>query len=366
MKRFLYRFFIAATWCLGLIYLLSCATPFISPLHFWPTGLLSIGFPYLLLSLFITIVVWFFCKKKISLLLVCLLVLGYNNIASLYALNLQTAEPTKPTLRVLGWNVRNFDNPSNYADSPNSIRRKMFRYIKEQNADILCLQEIAEYQIPNFQSNVLELIKLGYKYSYRPAEIVRHEPTGTFNLGNAIFSKLPLMDSGNVLLNDPSYPEKAIYADVNFNGRRVRFISAHYRSINLLAEKPGSVMPLHYDTSFLFHASKFEKLRVFQQEHVYQSAIVKSLINASPYPVVFSADMNSVPASFPYYETRNNLQDCFLQKGFGFGGSMDSLPKTLRIDYLFADKALKVLNYQQHQVNLSDHYPHYTDLQWKD
>ena len=109
----------------------------------------------------------------------------------------------------------------------------------------------------------------------------------------------------------------------------------------------------------------FEKLKVFAQEHVKEAWIAKREMDKSPYPIVFNGDLNTVPASYPYHFLSKGLQDVFLSSGFGLGTTMDSLPKTLRIDYLLIDKKLTIKNYYLQQLHLSDHYPQIVDLAWK-
>ena len=69
-------------------------------------------------------------------------------------------------------------------------------------------------------------------------------------------------------------------------------------------------------------------------------------------PVVFCGDLNTVPASYPYYVISRGLQDAFLQFGCGLGTTMDSLPKPLRIDYFFVDKRISIKNYVKNGVKL--------------
>jgi endonuclease/exonuclease/phosphatase family metal-dependent hydrolase len=367
MKKGLYYFFVGVTCLLCIGYLLACLTPVISPVDVWPMAFLALGFPYLAAALFLFIPLWFFVKKKAALILLLVFACGYTNLSSTWAINLKSNSPVKAekTLRILGWNVRNFDNPAFHADSANSVRNRMFRYISQVNPDVLCLQEMVEYVGPSFLSNIHKLRAMGYVYYYKPEEVDMHFPYGTLQSSNAIFSKYPIVDSGVQLLNDSSHPKKIIYADISFEGRKLRVFSTHYRSFYLGALPPDPPMSFHFDTSFIHKASNFEKLKVISLEHVKEAAIVRKLMDGSPHPVVLACDMNSVPASFTYHYTKHQLQDAFLERGFGLGGSVDSLPKTLRIDYLFADKQLQIVNYRRKKLSLSDHYPHFMDVMWR-
>ncbi|WP_207492003.1 endonuclease/exonuclease/phosphatase family protein [Aridibaculum aurantiacum] len=368
MRKFFYLLLVATTGLLAIVYFVSCLTPYISPVQLWPLAFLALGFPYLALAVLVYIILWLLVKKKVALYLLILLLLGFSNITSTIGFNIFSTEAPgrEATLRVLAWNVRNFDNPANHADSANSVRRRMFRYIQQVNADVLLLQEMTEYVGPSFLSNNITLRQLGYKYYYKPKEIDNVHPYGTLQQGNAIFSKYPLIDTGSMVLNDPSYPQKILYADIQFEGKPVRLITTHFRSFHLFAKKKHDPpVPFHNDTGFINNSSNFQKLKVIQQDHAEQAAATRKYIEASPYPVVFAADMNSVPASYAYHKTRGNMRDAFLSKSWGLGGSMDSMPKTLRIDHILVNKEIDIMYYKQQRLSLSDHYPHFADLKWK-
>ncbi|MDB5190744.1 MAG: endonuclease/exonuclease/phosphatase [Segetibacter sp.] len=352
------------------VYLLSCLTAYISPAHFWPLTFLSLGFPFIALGYLLLVFIWLFIKKEAALYLAIIFLAGFTNLSSILAINLPSSETTnsntKP-IRILGWNVRYFDNNAIHADSPMATRRLMLNYIKETNADVLCLQEFAEYHGPSFLSNIKSLQQMGYKYYYYPQEIKRNYSFGLMVTGNVIFSKHPIIDSGGAFFNDPSYREVIAYADIQINHKVIRFISTHFRSyhFNPAYVDPAGRVPLHFDSSFIYTASKYEKLRAFDKEHAVDSKIAQAQIRKSPHPVIFSADLNSVSTSYAYHTVSKNMQDAFLKKGSGLGGSMDSMMKTLRIDVLLTDKNFCIERYTQDKLSLSDHYPHYIDVTLK-
>jgi len=331
---------------------------------------LALGFPYLAGSLILFIIIWFFIKKKVAVFLLLLFLGGYKNLFATFALNFsaQKDEVAKApgTLRILTWNVRNFDNPSTYADTPKSIRRQMFDYIRNSEADVLCLQEFTEHIANGALSNTTELVDLGYIYYYKTNETILAVNYGTFLSGTAIFSKVPLIDSGKTLLGDSSYPEHIAYVDLVIHNKRMRLFSAHFKSLSLFVDKsyPGTLTPFHNDTNFIRRSDRFEKLKVFDQDHAREALIAKAELNKSPYAVVFTADMNSVPTSYAYHFMSSGLKDVFVSKGWGLGTTMGNLPKTLRIDLLLVDKKLSITGYHKEELHLSDHFPQMVDLQW--
>jgi endonuclease/exonuclease/phosphatase family metal-dependent hydrolase len=369
MKKFFFAIFCFFTILLAVIYCGSCLTPFISPVQFWPFAFLALAFPYLFVLILFLAFVWIFVKRSVSAVLLLLLFVGYKNIFATFALDaFPTSSLRKPesTLRVLTWNVRGFDNPSIAADSANSSRRRMFNFIAETDPDILCLQEFSENYFKGTLSNTLQLKKMGYRFFYRTDEMPNHFPYGTVLNGTAIFSKIPIIDSGKIMLGDTSYPEHLAFVDVSFQNKLVRIFAAHFKSINLFASPTAALNKVIFygDSDFVYKSSKFEKLRKFGQAHTAEAIIAKDAINKSPYPVIIGIDMNSVPTSYPYHLMSKGLQDAFKLHGWGLGTTLDSLPKTLRIDFLLVDQRLTIKNYDKEELHLSDHFPQLIDVEW--
>mgnify|MGYP003949570147 CR=1 FL=1 len=85
-------------------------------------------------------------------------------------------------------------------------------------------------------------------------------------------------------------------------------------------------------------------------------------MNKSPHPVVFCGDVDDVPNSYVYFKIKGNLQDAFLKKGLGLGRTFQFFSPTLRIDYIMADKRLKVEQFTRLGYPYSDHYPQVMDV----
>lgn len=369
MKKFLFIALSGGTSLSALVYLLSCLTPHISPHIFWPMAFLTLGFPYLAFGMFVLAIVWLFVKRKVSLLLLAIILVGYNNLFSTFAIHAFTKPIAKPSnaLRIMTWNVRGFDNPSDWQDSVGSVRQRMFGYIKDSAPDVICMQEYTEHLGRGMVNNTTELLDMGYNYHYETGDFSNKFSQGYAITSTAIFSKLPITDSGKMMFDDSSHTEYMEFVEVKFHGKPLRIYSAHFRSLALAAVLiDNNTRTLFYgDSNFIYKASKYEKLKIFPRIHARQSRMAKDFMNKSPCPVIFCADMNSVPASYPYHVMKSGMQDAFLQKGFGLGTTMDSLPATLRIDYILADRKLVVKNYFKSELHLSDHFPQVADLVWK-
>jgi len=238
MKKFLAGAFAVITVFTVIAWLASLLTPYISPVYFWPMAFLALGFPYLAAAVFVFAIAWTFIHKKIGLCLFLLFFAGFQNLSATFALH-PSAKATEPkpanALPILTWNVRGFDNPCNYADSFNSPRRRMLRYIARVDPDIMCFQEFTEYFVSGCSSNVTELQKLGYPYRYRTNEILHNYGYGPVIIGTAIFSKVPILDSQRTMLGDSSYREYIASVDVSLQNRKIRVFATHFKSMNLFA-----------------------------------------------------------------------------------------------------------------------------------
>lgn len=370
MKKFVFAGFAFITFILAFTYLVSCLTPYVSPVDFWPMAFLALGFPYLAAVILILAFIWVLVKRKVALVLFLLLFAGFQNLVSTIALNPSSktaVSKDSSSLRILSWNVRGFDNPSIGSDSLTSARTQMFKYISEINPDVLCLQEFVQHYLPGTFSNTEDLRKLGYGYMYLTNDVVNKNPGGVIITCSAIFSKIPIVDSAKVLLGDPSYTEYLGAVDIAFQNKKMRIFTTHFKSINLFAGPASSRNKVLFygDSNFVYESTRFEKLKAFAQAHSKEAVIAKDALNNSPYPVIFAADMNSVPTSYPYHLMSQHLQDPFTKKGWGLGTTMDGYPKSLRIDFLLVDKQFTISNFRKDDVYLSDHFPQFVDVSWK-
>ena len=81
--------------------------------------------------------------------------------------------------------------------------------------------------------------------------------------------------------------------------------------------------------------------------------------------MIFCGDFNDIPNSYTYYKIRGDMQDAFLEKGFGIGRTFTALSPTLRIDYILASKQFSILQFNRVTKKYSDHYMLVADLSLK-
>jgi endonuclease/exonuclease/phosphatase family metal-dependent hydrolase len=85
----------------------------------------------------------------------------------------------------------------------------------------------------------------------------------------------------------------------------------------------------------------------------------------SPYPTIFCGDLNDTPNSYTYFTIRGDMQDAFLEKGFGIGRTFSSLSPTLRIDFILTDDQFSIKQFTRVVKYLSDHFMLMADVELK-
>jgi endonuclease/exonuclease/phosphatase (EEP) superfamily protein YafD len=94
-----------------------------------------------------------------------------------------------------------------------------------------------------------------------------------------------------------------------------------------------------------------------------QADRIRAEIEISPYPVIVTGDFNDVPNSYAYHTIGRGMKNAFVEKGGGLGRTFSGISPVLRIDNIFADKRIDVLQFQLLKKKLSDHFPIIADVQ---
>lgn len=333
-------------------------------------GFLALAFPVLLLLLLLLVITWFFVRKKTALLLLLLVACGSYHILHLFGFQTSRFAITKSpdTVRIMGWNVQNFAARELFRNTSNSARRHLFQYIHQQQPDIICLQDFVEYYNQQLPSNIHMLTdSLHYPYFVTSNDYKEYPPWGPVYSGIALFSKYPLRNIKRILYTGKKVPESILTADVTVNGLTRRLIVTHLQSMHLHNTKPASVDPWEVgveDRTLNAKGTLYNKLSFYLPYHAQQAILVRKIIEESPWPVIFSVDMNEVPSSWSYYKIKGGLKDAFLAKGSGLGRTYTAISPTLRIDYLMASPGIEIRQYLSDTVHLSDHYPQLMDVKW--
>jgi endonuclease/exonuclease/phosphatase family metal-dependent hydrolase len=368
LRIFTKRVFIYANIAIVIVFLLSCLAPFLHPLRWWFISFLGLGFPLLLVLNVLCVIGWLILMKpRLALISSIALLFGIKGVGVFFAFNNPGGfdyKKNSTTIRVLTWNVARFIELKKNNNIGSQKRRKMLDLIKQQDADVLCLQEFHTSGNEDYYDNIATIQEeLGYPYYYFNFD------TDGDNMfySSVIFSRHPIVDSGTIRYPRPTLPDVLLHADIRFNNDTVRVYTTRLQSLRFTKFDYQNMDKIKSgDDSLVMHSkSILSKLKMGFLFHGIQSDLIHEVTGNSPHPVLFCADLNDVPNSYTYHTIKGHMQDAFLKKGFGIGRTFTGLSPTLRIDYIFADKEFKVRQFNRVVKNLSDHYMLVADMELK-
>ena len=338
---------------------LSYLSSYIPPSSFLMLPFAGLAYPYILLLNLVFIIFWLLSKKRFALISIIAILLGWNQLGRLVRINPSSSENLEVhQTKVLSYNIQNFLNinaaNTKYVDDF-SNEKNIIEFIKTQNADIICLQEM----LYDRESPETFPDKLGHKfncpnYYYENYYISRKKIDAI-----ATFTRHKIIENGHLEFEGKSI---GIFNDLLIKDDTVRVYNLHLASIHLKKEDYEFMSDIsNQKESDNFKASTqniISKLKQAYLKRARQANEVTNHISACKYPVIICGDLNDTPLSYVYEEVSNNLKDAFVQSGSGFGASYagDDFP-SLRIDYIFHDKQFSSTNFKTHKIFLSDHFP---------
>lgn len=373
LRKFTKRFVILTNLTVVLLFLLACANSFLHPDKWWIISLLGLIFPLLLILVFGFFIFWlFFYSRRLSLISLFALIIGWSNIHAFMAFNIrQSFKPEKEAnaIRVLTWNVRRWDDYTTKKMGAAGHRLHMFEFVKDQNADILCFQEFYDLQGSKDGVNNVSYIQSQLNYPYYFFSGDYKGANGKYETGVIIFSRFPIINTYKVRYTADALKgaESLIMADLDINGQQVRVCTAHLQSVLFRSKDFHDVEIIQNGEDSMLQASKslIKKLKRAFSLRGNQADVVRAELDNSPNPVIMCGDFNDVPNSYTYFRIRGNRQDAFIQKGFGIGRTYINISPTLRIDYILADRKFSVEQCRKFALPYSDHHPVVADLKLK-
>jgi endonuclease/exonuclease/phosphatase family metal-dependent hydrolase len=352
----------------ALAFILSCLAPYLDPQDWWLISILGLGFVFLFILLLAFIFFWLFFKPRLVVISLVALLFGIRSISVLFAFN----NPDKfeynkspASLRVVTWNVGRFTEWKRNNNKGSQTRLKMLDLLKEQKADVLCLQEFFHSKDSIYYDNLTHLMKdLGFPYYY-----YAWDNDGYLQwVGQIIFSKLPIVDSGIIRYPRPTIPESLIFADVIHNKDTIRLYTTHLQSVRFKKVDFENIEKIKKTEGEVVENSKniFSKLKWGFIHRSDQAGVVKKMVSQSPHPYILTGDFNDVPNSFTYYTIKGeDLQDAFLESSFGIGRTYSYIAPTLRIDYIFTTPDFSIKQFNRIVKDYGDHYMLVADVQLK-
>ncbi len=317
---------------------IAYALPFLAPKLFPLLSVLTLVLPLFLILNTMFFIYWLLQLKRQIFLSVLVLLLGITFVNKFYKFSSNAVATTEKDFTVMSYNVRLF-NLFGWIDDEN-VGNNILSFINDQNPDILCIQEYSE--------NAKVDLRV-YKYKAVFMEGVK------IKTGQAIFSKYPIFDQGNLhLVQDGN---NVTYADIRKGKDTIRVYNMHLQSIKIspdISDIQENVEAINKNKS----EKVFVRIRDAFKKQEKQAAILATHKKECHYPIVICGDMNNSAFSYVYRNIKGSLNDCFEEAGNGFGQTYKFKYYPARIDYIFADKRIKVKSFKSFsKFENSDHYP---------
>jgi len=367
LRRFTKRFLIFVNILAAVFFLAGSYGYLLNPAYFWPVGLLTLTAFYFMLLLLGFVFFWLVIKPRLAFISVVALLLAYKPARNIIAMRLPgpfaQAKPQN-TIRVITWNVAQF-NVMEDKKNP-GVKKDMVDQVNYYQPDIACFQEmVAEDSAVKDHGHMdefLEKLKFSnYFYSYN----VKEDFWGYAHFGIIIFSKYPIINKQTISWYPNDYNSIFQFVDIVKGADTIRVFNIHLQTLRFSKANLKYIdQPTVEDQTAIRESKniigKFKKGFLKRQ---LQAERIRVEIEKSPYPVIVSGDFNDVPNSYAYYTIGKGMKNAFVEKGSGLGRTFSGISPVLRIDNIFVDDEMEVLQFNLIKKKLSDHFPIIADVQ---
>ena len=322
---------------------------YINPLKFWIPALFGIAYPYLLVVNVGFILIWIFFKPKFAILSLLVILAGYNHIGNY----LQFAGKTTSAkgVRITTYNVRYFLGTTEYPSKENADH--ILRFLIQDNADIICLQEVNLNKRQIFDITNIQLPQANH------VQLAHNGKEG----GMLTMTRFPILKMDEIRFQNSG--NMIIFTDILMNNDTVRVYNCHLQSYRLREADINSIDSIKFDTqpktkkTVLALGVKFRDALIKRAE---QATALRNSIDKCPYPVIVCGDFNDTPVSFTYHTVKGDLEDSFKQSGRGTANTYNGKLPSFRIDYILYSPIFTSYNFEVSTLNHSDHFPISCDM----
>lgn len=221
-------------------------------------------------------------------------------------------------VKILSWNIW-----------VNGYIKEITRFIKNSNADIVCLQEIKD---DDHERDVISYLEsLGYSYAFA-STLQTWKDGKKYKHGLAVFSKYAIKNSRTFILSEEK-PRVAVRADIKIGTQTLHVLSTH-----------------------LIHTH--------QKQSEIQEKQVRNLIESIPSKkTILAGDFNATPESETIKLLKGILVDTDKTSSptwsvYKTSCELCNLDEiTNRLDYIFTTKDIKSSSFEVGQSRGSDHLP---------
>lgn len=334
--------------------LLSYLAPWVPPKVFWPLSIFGLTYPILLLINILFITYWMLLLNKNLLFSAIAILIGWNTLNAHFQLKNIEVQPIEQEFKIVSFNVKYLSNNNEkYADK--QIRSSILKYLEEQNAQFICLQEFQTY--PTKGVNTVTEFQDSLKMPYFAETPYMINSKFKFVGLMVTYSQYPIIKQDTLRYKEKNY---ALISDIVYNSDTMRLFNIHLESNHFTKSEfeifNAAETGLNEETSnqvlgLLGKLDRYSKIRNIQVNRI------NEMTKLSPYPVIVCGDFNDVPASYSYHKLAQNKKDAFIEAGKGYGNTFNGRLPAMRIDYILSDTVFQINQFEIGKINLSDHFP---------
>lgn len=344
----------------GLITLLTVAVaavmaitylvPYVNPGRIWFLPVLGLAAPAVYVASVILMLYWIIRWRWIQAgIMLVLVVLGLGRVSLFWRPEIRRSYEEivsdRGTVKVMTYNVRSFYGP----DGESSVEG-IVDLIREQNPDIVCLQEFNGRLAGG--SDSFRLLLDSYDISRFDETRDSEVPEDT---GLVILSKYRILRSATVLT-----PHSSSWADLLVDEDTLRVFNNHLHSTAINADDNEYITTRRFlsDTAReVKFRSIVSRLRANSELRAAQVDSISTEIRATRWGRLVCGDFNDTPVSYVYRTMARGLNDAFSECGSGYSHTFRGFYNTLRIDYVLSSDDFETLSYEVLPVEFSDHHP---------
>lgn len=342
---------------LFLLTLLSAYGGRINPEYLWIPSALTLAMPYFVIATLVVSVAWLCCGRWITAALGALtLFAAWGPITTAVPLHFsKKADDKERTFKLLTYNILHGDDQQ---DTLMRSGNRSFRYVLEQDADLVGLQEVIDIRdVEEVRKLYGEALgdSLFKKYPYY---------AGTSNCDIKVLSKYPV----ELVREDYAFSQYA----VKMPWGKLNWINMHMVSFNLTNEERhvmSEMMSVKNTEAGLkeMKGSISEKLRNGFRHRAERVKSLREVIDGIDGPLIVSGDFNDVPESYAYRLLRgDDLRDAYVDTSFGPMVTYNRHGFWFHLDQiLYRPDRLKALSVKKGGLNSSDHYPLTAEFEWE-
>lgn len=322
---------------------------FISPEKTWIPALFGMAYPYFLVVNIVFIILWIIIKPKFTLISILAILAGFNHIGNY--LQFSGEKSLDKGIRITSYNVKYFMGNTQFPNKENADH--ILNFLRQDNADIICLQEVRLNKRQIFDIKNTKLPQVSH------LQLAHSSYAG----GQLTMTRFPILNMGEIRFKNSG--NMIIYTDILIDTDTIRVYNCHLQSYRLREAEINAIDSIDFNNQpktkekMVELSLKFKDALVKRAE---QAATLREYINKSPYQVIVCGDFNDTPISFTYRTVKGDLEDSFTQSGKGTANTYNGKLPSFRIDYILYSPAFTSYNFKVSNLNHSDHFPISCDL----